>query len=148
MMRSPVIALLFFLLLNGCAEPKTSVDSLSGFINIFGVSIHSKADYRELVGHRAEEEPCLYGYERIFADLGVSIGYGFDKRIRKITTMNRQTSIFSIAPGSSLAEGRQKALAAGLIPDPSPNRFSYDGYSLTLLVEGDRITGMIIEESR
>jgi hypothetical protein len=74
------------------------------------------------------------------------IGYGFNKKIRKITTLNPGTSLFGIRPGTSFEEGKEKVLKAGLTELTPPFAFRADGCSLTLLVnEKEEIFGLTLE---
>jgi hypothetical protein len=94
----------------------------------------------------ATEEPCLRGYERSFNALDVIIGYGFNKKIRKITTRNLSTSLFGIKPGMAFGEGKNKLLQAGFSEYAPPFTFRANRYSLTFLVDGNnKIFGLTLE---
>jgi hypothetical protein len=115
-------------------------------INVFGVRLFSSVDYKEINGVRATQEPCLKGYERHFDALDIVIGYGFNKKIRKITTLNPKTSLFGIRPGTSFEEGKQKIIEAGLTDLTPPFTYRANGCSLTLLVdEKEKIFGLTVE---
>jgi len=47
----------------------------------------------------AVKEPCLKGFEYIYDALDVSVGYSMKWYIRKITTRNKETSMFTIHVG-------------------------------------------------
>jgi hypothetical protein len=138
-------ALLSCLLLAVSAGVALAV-SVDGQIDVFGVTLYSEVDYKEINGVRATREPCLRGYERHFEALDVIIGYGFNKKIRKITTLNPKTSLFGIRPGTPFEEGRQRLLKAGLVYLNPPYAFRAEDYSLSLLVnEKNEIFGLTVE---
>jgi hypothetical protein len=140
------ILILLFPLLVGFMGNSVASDKVYDQINVFGVALFSSVDYKEVNGVLATEEPCLKGYDRSFDALDITIGYGFDKRIRKIVTRNPGTSIFGVSPGMSLGEGKQKILQAGFIESGKRSTFTADRYSLTLLVDGNqKIFGVIVE---
>ena len=108
--KSVLIRSLTVLLLIGCMSnnivmaEQVGRDKMVGQINVFGIELLSDVDYKEINGVAATEEPCLKGYDRSFDALDLTIGYGFDKKIRKITTSNSNTSIFGIRPGMDFEE--------------------------------------------
>lgn len=121
-------------------------DKMHDQVNVFGVQLFSDVDYREINGVMAVEEPCLRGYERSFDALDITIGYGSNKKIRKITTRNPGTSLFGIHPGATYQEGRKKILQAGFTELAPPFAFRSNGYSLTFLVDDkDIIFGLKLE---
>ena len=121
-------------------------DRMNDQINVFDIALFSSVDYREIKGVLATEEPCLKGYDRNFDALDIIVGYGFDKKIRKIVTLNPKTSLFGVSPGMSFGEGKQKILQAGFVEYGSPYKFKADRYSLTLLVDGNqKIFGLTLE---
>lgn len=139
------IPILLFFLLSGCMGNCVENNRIDDQINVFGVKLLSTVDYRQINGVTATEEPCLRGYERNFDALNVIVGYGFNKKIRRIHTRNPNTSLFGISPGMSFGEGKQKILQAGFVVSTSPFVFTASGYSITLLVNGDKIFGLTIE---
>jgi len=140
-----LIALLVLFLLAGCTGRSIERDKLNSQIDVFGVKLFSDIDYTEIDGIVSTKEPCLHGYERDFGDLDVIIGYGFDGKIRKITTLNSNTSLFGIKPGMSFEEGKTKIMKAGFKEHKPPFIFSAYGYSFTFLVDGDKIAGLTLE---
>jgi hypothetical protein len=141
-----IISLLVLLLLAGCTARDTDHAKLNEQINVFGVALYSNADYKQINGARATEEPCLKGYERSFDALDIIIGYGFDKKIRKIMTRNPNTGIFGIRPGMSFEKGKQIINTAGFKRSELPFKFIKDNYSLTFLVDrSQNIFGLTIE---
>lgn len=144
--KSILIILLVPLLLTGCSGKNIMHDKLTGQINVFGVELFSDVDYSEINGVVATEEPCLRGYDRSFDALDITIGYGFDKKIRKITTRNSSTSLFGIKPGMAFEEGKKMILQAGFNEYAPPFTFRSNGYSLTFLVDGNnKIFGLTLE---
>jgi hypothetical protein len=121
-------------------------DKLIGQLNVFGVELYTDVDYRQIKGVSATEEPCLRGYERSFDALDVIIGYGFDKKIRKIHTRNVTTSLFGIRPGMIFDEGRKKILQAGFTEYLPPFTYRANKYTLKFLVGSDnKIFGLTLE---
>jgi hypothetical protein len=138
------IAILLSLCLAGCLANRARPDT-SRQVQVFGIELYSGVDYREINGIRATEEPCLKGYERGFDRLEITIGYGFDGRIRKIFTRNPATSMFGITPGISAEDGRKLARQAGF-NEQSPDRYRNGDIILSLLVDGhNRLFGISIE---
>jgi hypothetical protein len=137
---------LLLLFLTGCMGKYLERDKMHDQVNVFGVQFFSDVDYREIKGVMAVEEPCLRGYERSFDSLDITIGYGFNKKIRKITTRNPGTSLFGISPGVTYQEGKQKILQAGFIEFAPPFTFRSNGYTLKFLVDDkDTIFGLTLE---
>jgi hypothetical protein len=133
------------LCLAGCLAHQIHTD-VARQIQVFGIELNSTQDYRELRGIVATEEPCLKGYERNFENIDLIIGYGFNRKIRKITTRNRNTSVFGISPGSTLEDGKKRATQAGLLEDVRANRYQGVGISVDLLVdEKGEIFGVTVE---
>ena len=129
-----LVTVLLAFCLAGCLAHQVRTN-ISRQIQVFGIEIYSGIDYQEIRGARATEEPCLKGYERSFDPLDITIGYGFDKRIRKITTRNPGTSLFGIAPGTPVEDAGRLARQAGL-SEISPYIYQGQDIRLTLLVDG------------
>lgn len=150
--RSILIRSLTILLLVGCMSnnivmaEQVGRDKMAAQLNVFGIELLSDVDYKEINGVAATEEPCLKGYDRSFDALDLTIGYGFDKKIRKITTRNSNTSIFGIRPGMDFEEGRKMILQAGFNEYVPPFTFRANSYSLKMLVNADnKIFGLTLE---
>ena len=140
------LPLLLFLFLTGCMGKHLDRDKMHDQVNVFGVQLFTDVDFRKINGITAVEEPCLKGYERSFDALDISIGYGFNKKIRKITTRNPGTTLFGINPGVTFLEGKQKILQAGFTEFASPFTFRSNGYTLRFLVDDkDIIFGLTLE---
>ena len=144
-MRLALITIFFCVpLLAGCASQRV-IAGYTDQLQVYGIELHSAVDYREIAGETASEEPCLKGYERSFDKLDITIGYGFDRKIRRISTRNRGTSIFGITPGMSVAEGRRILERTGFTQE-SPFRYRLDDVTLTLLVDGaGNLFGLTLE---
>lgn len=143
---SILTTVLVTLLLAGCMSTNIGRDKMLGQINVFGIELFSDVDYKEINGVAATEEPCLRGYDRSFDALDLTIGYGFDKKIRKITTRNLNTSLFGIKPGMAFEEGKKIILRSGFVEHAPPFAFKANKYSLTFLVDGDnKIFGLTLE---
>ena len=140
------LPLLLFLFLTGCVGKHLDRDKMHDQVNVFGVRLFTDVDFREINGIKAVEEPCLKGYERSFDPLDITIGYGFNKNIRKITTRNPGTTLFGIKPGVTFLEGKQKILQAGFTEFASPFTFRSNGYTLRFLVDDkDVVFGLTLE---
>jgi hypothetical protein len=134
------------LALTGCMGIHIEHNDVRNQVDVFGVQLFSDTDYREINGVKAEEEQCLRGYERIFDALDIIIGYGFNGRIRKITTRNASTAMFGIQPGMTLSDGRKIILEAGFSEATTPFMFNSTRYSLTFLVDDkDTIFGLTLQ---
>lgn len=134
------------LCLAGCLAHQVR-DDVSHQIMVFGVEMYSGMDYREIGGVASTEEPCLKGYERSFDALDLIIGYGFDRKIRRISTRNPATSMFGIHPGIPLEEGHRLARKAKL-REVSPISYRSNGITLTLLADGEgMVFGVTVEAS-
>jgi hypothetical protein len=138
------VLMLLSLCLAGCLVNQVRAD-ISRQIHVFGIELYSGVDYREIAGVRATEEPCLKGYERSFDPLEITIGYSFDRKIRKITTRNPGTSLFGISPGISAEEGKRIAQQAGF-QEVAACKYQGKDIRLTLLVDGkDNVFGITVE---
>lgn len=141
-----LILILLILALAGCRNGTIRPEMLPDQLQVFGVQLHSDRDYREIDGVVATEEPCLRGYERSFDRLQLTLGYDFDRRIRKIITRNPATSIFGVSPGMKFAAAGQLITAAGFTLYIPPHTYRNGPYLLTLLVDGnDIIAGLTLE---
>jgi hypothetical protein len=144
--KTTVSLIVFILVLSACAGKNIYIEKINASINVFGVKLQSNKDYKTINGVVATEEPCLKGYERSFDALDIIIGYGFDKKIRKITTLNHNTGMFGVSPGMTFDEGRQKILSGGFAEYSPPYVFISNGYTLTTLVNSDKkIFGLTIQ---
>jgi hypothetical protein len=140
------IQVLLLLMIAGCMgnAARSSLDP--GQLDVFGVTLSSSADYREIKGVTGVDEPCLRGYERSFDALDIVIGYGNNGKIRKITIRNPQNSMFGIHPGETVEVAKKKIMAAGFATDNSPDRFRKGDLALTLRSdETGKLSGLTLE---
>lgn len=134
------------LCLAGCLASSAGRETLSRQTNVYGVELYSGVDYREFGGVKGTDEPCLRGFERSFDSLEISVGYGFDRHVRKITTRNTATSIFGVKPGMSAAEGARLLGQAGLAEGENPRIYRGEGFGVILLLDGaGKIFGITVE---
>ncbi|MDD5167854.1 MAG: hypothetical protein PHN75_03475 [Syntrophales bacterium] len=146
LLKSILTAALVTILLAACMSTSTGRDKMTGQVDVFGVELFSDVDYKKINGVAATEEPCIRGYDRSFDALDLTIGYGFDKKIRKITTRNINTSLFGIKPGMSFEEGKKMILQAGFVEDVPPFAFKLKRYSFSFLVDSNnKIFGLTLE---
>lgn len=144
--KSILITVLVIVMVAGCQSTAPGGDKSTGQVDVFGVQLFSDVDYKTINNVVATEEPCLRGYDRSFDALDLTIGYGFDDRIRKITTRNVNTSMFGIRPGMAFEDGKKIILQAGFAEHAPPFAFKSNGYSLTFLVDGNnKIFGLTLE---
>lgn len=143
-MKLPIILMITLFSVAGCSAKRMNTE-LDRHFNVFGVALNSRVDYRVINDEAASEEPCLRGYERSFDRLGISIGYGFDARVRRITTRNPATALFGIRPGMTAAEGKRVAQRAGLT-EVADYAYQLDDISLLLLVDANgKVFGVTVE---
>ena len=141
-----LLLLLLSLLLAGCRSGTIRQETLPAQLQVFGVQLHSDRDYREISGDVAMEEPCLRGFDRSFDRLQITVGYDFDRNIRKIGTRNPATAIFGISPGMKFAAAGQLLHSSGFTPYLPPHTFRNGPYLLTVQVDGsDTIAGVTLE---
>ena len=126
---------LILVFLAGCLAHGRAAKPLPGRIEVFGVAFGAAADYRQLAGVTGTDEPCLHGFERTFEALEVVIGYGFDRRVRKIVTHHPATRIFGVHPGMRGEEGERLLSQAGLVRRAQLRTWWGDGYGITLLMD-------------
>ena len=141
-----IVGIFVTLLLAGCLAKGAGTMLAPGQIDVFGVALHSATDYREINGVSGSDEPCLRGYERSFEPLDIVLGYGRDGKIRKITTRNRQNSMFGVRIGDVAETARANVRAAGFAENGAPDRFSKDDLTLTFLVDNSgKVFGLTLE---
>lgn len=144
--KSILLALLIPLILSGCMSKNVVHDKTASEVDVFGIELFSDVDYKTVNGVVATEEPCLRGYDRNFDALDLTIGYGFDNKIRKITTRNLNTSMFGVKPGMTFEEGKKIIRQAGFSEHAPPFTFNANKYSLTFLVDSNnKIFGLTLE---
>ncbi len=146
-MKRPLLILtVAALALLSCAAPALYVADAEAEIDVFGAKLLQKTDMKEVNGEKAVREPCVKGYEYVFEGLKISIGYGFDGKIRKITTRNPENSVYAVKVGDSYETGRMKLLSRGFGRTEDPFRFTKADFSVTLLAnESNFIFGVRAE---
>lgn len=145
-MRTPFAVLLLWSLAVGCAAGRADLAEVNRSLQVFGVALGAAAEPPALADVPRTEEPCLRGIERTFLSRALTIGYGHDGAIRKVTTRNPETAVFGIRPGDGADSSRFKALAAGFRATTDPHRYIRDCCALTLLVDDrSRVFGIAIE---
>ena len=74
----------------------------------------------ELLKDKPEEEMCVYGYEYMFEESGLNIGFRLNSdEVRRITVKNTYNSILSSFVGDTVESAKQNALASGYVDDPT-----------------------------
>ncbi|MDA8124116.1 MAG: hypothetical protein M0009_02855 [Deltaproteobacteria bacterium] len=133
-------------LLTGCLAKRSDSGLLNKEIKVFDVALFSKNADKGIRGVVPKKEPCLKGFDYLYDPLEITVGYGFDDRVRKITTRNRDTGMFGIRVGDEYAQGKSMILQAGFAQGDTPYRFVKDGFLFALLVDDrERIFGMTVE---
>jgi hypothetical protein len=134
------------LLFTGCPAKRSGNEGWNRQINVFDLALFSANDDKNIRGVVPRKEPCLKGFDYFYDPLDISIGYGTDDRIRKITTRNKETSMFDIHAGDSFPKGKTLILQAGFSEGDTPYKFVNNGFLFTLLVdEREQVFGMTLE---
>jgi hypothetical protein len=134
------------LCLSGCALKKPGSEAVNKQIRVFNVALFAGADIGAINGVAPRREPCISGYEFYYDDLDLVLSFHNNDRIWRITSRNKNTSMFGVAPGDSFAEAKQKIMQSGFTQSYTPYKFVKDWCLFTLLVdEKDNIFGMTVE---
>jgi len=142
----PLITLFIISGFYACDRKIPGSEEINQAIKVFGVQLFSEADYKDIKGIIPSKEPCTKGFEYIYDSLDISIGYSFKGYIRKITSLNKSTSMFDIHIGDSFQSGTAKILKSGFKKSEDPYSFVKDWCSFTLLVnEQQKVFGMRVE---
>jgi hypothetical protein len=142
----PILFGIAAFLFTGCLAKRVGSEGLNKQINVFDLALFSTHDNKSVRSIVPRKEPCLKGFEYFYDPLDISIGYGTDDRIRKITTRNKETSMFDIRVGDHYPKGKALILKAGFSEGDTPYKFVKDGFLFTLLVDDhDRVFGMTLE---
>jgi hypothetical protein len=116
--------------------------------DVFGLTLGDPAGPRELARVKGSDEACIHGFERTFDPLDITVGYGFDNRVRRIFTANPRTAIGGIHPGEDRVVAREKLLRAGFEATVSRDRFVSPCCSVTLLSgAGGTVSGIVLEKT-
>jgi hypothetical protein len=133
-------------LLTGCLANRPGSKGWNRQIDVFGLALFSTHEDKSIRGIVPKKEPCLKGFDYSYDPLDITVGYGNDDRIRKISTRNRDTSMFDIQVGDAFPKGKASILQAGFSEGDTPYKFLKDGFLFTLLVDDrDRVFGMTLE---
>lgn len=133
-------------LVAGCLVKKPVSDEWNRQIDVFGLALFAANDDKSIRGVVPKKEPCIRGFDYAYDPLDISVVYGTDDRIRKITTRNRENSMFGIRVGDPFPKGKASILQTGFSGGDTPYKFVKDGFLFTLLVDDrDRIFGMAWE---
>jgi hypothetical protein len=133
-------------LLTGCPAKRTGSEGWNKQINVFDLALFSANDDKNIRGIVPRKEPCLKGFDYFYDPLDISVGYGTNDRIRKITTRNKETRMFDIRTGDAFPKATALILQAGFSEGDTPYKFVKDWGLFTLLVDDqDRVFGMTLE---
>lgn len=132
--------------LDSCTFKKPGSEDVNRQIKVFNVSLFAPADSGIINGVSPRREPCISGYEFYYDDLDIVLGFHNNDRVFRITTRNKNTSIFGIAPGESFSQAKKKIMELGFTQSYSPYKFAKDWCLFTLLVdEKNNVFGITIE---
>lgn len=130
----------------GCAVKKPGSDNINSQINVFNRSLFAAVDKSPINGISPRREPCISGYEFYYDDLDLVVSYHNNDRVWRITTRNKKTGMFGIAPGDSFAQAKEKITRLGFTQSYTPYKFAKDWCLFTLLVdEKNNVFGMTVE---
>jgi hypothetical protein len=131
---------------SGCALKKQGSDDINRQIKVFNVSLFANADNGVINGVAPRREPCINGYEFNYDDLDLVVSYTKNDRIWRITTRNKNTTMFGIAPGDSFSQAKEKIMQLGFTQSYTRHKFAKDWCLFTLLVdEKNNVFGMTVE---
>jgi hypothetical protein len=134
------------LLVTGCLAKRPGSEAVNKQINVFDLTLFSANDDKKIRGIVPRKEPCLKGFDYFYDPLDISVGYGTNDRIRKITTRHKETGMFDIRAGNSYPKAKALILQAGFSEGDTPYKFVKDWSLFTLLVDDqDRVFGMTLE---
>jgi hypothetical protein len=130
----------------GCALKKPGSENINSQIRVFHVVLFASADIGAINGVAPRREQCINGYEFYYDDLDLVLSFHNNDRIFRITSRNKNTSMFGIAPGDSYAQAKEKITQLGFTQSYTPYKFVKDWCLFTLLVdEKDTVFGMTVE---
>lgn len=134
------------LCITGCALKKQGSDNINQQIRVFNISLFAQADKSPIKGVSPRREQCINGYEFYYDDLDIVVSHHNNDRVFRITTRNKQTSMFGISPGDSFDEAKKKITQMGFAPSYTPHKFSKGWCLFSLLVdEKNSVFGMTVE---
>jgi hypothetical protein len=130
----------------GCALKKQGSDDVNRQIKVFNVALFAPADNSAINGVAPRREPCISGYEFYYDDLDLVVSYHNNDSIWRITTRNKNTAMFGIAPGDSFAQAKEKIMQLGFVQSYTAYKFAKDWCLFTLLVdEKNNVFGLTVE---
>jgi len=130
----------------GCAFKKPGSDDINRQIRVFNVALFAPADNAAINGVSPRREPCISGYEFYYDDLDIVLSYHNNDRVFRITTRNKKTSMFGVAPGDSFAQAKEKIMQLGFMQSYTPHKFAKGWCLFTLLVdEKNNVFGLTVE---
>ena len=134
------------LCLTGCVMKKSGSEDVNRQIRVFNIALFAPADQSAINGVSPRREPCISGYEFYYDDLDVVVSFRHNNRVFRITTRNKKTSMFGIAPGDSFLQAKEKITQLGFTQSYTPHKFVRDWCLFTLLVdEKNNVFGMTVE---
>ncbi|MRS03042.1 hypothetical protein EG832_07440 [bacterium] len=132
--------------LSGCAMKKPGSDDINRQISVFNIALFAPASHSPINGVGPRREECVSGYEFYYDDLDILASYHRDDRVFRITTRNKKTSMFGIAPGDSFALAKERISRLGFSQGYTPYKFVKGWCLFTLLVdEKNTVFGMTVE---
>ena len=84
--------------ITGCAIKKPGSVNVNSQIKVFNVALFAPADKSPINGVSPRREQCISGYEFYYDDLDLVLSFHNNDRVWRITSRNKRTSIFGIAP--------------------------------------------------
>jgi len=134
------------LCLSGCAMKKTGSDDINRQIKVFNVALFAPADNSAINGVAPRREQCINGYEFYYDDLDIVTSFHNNDHIWRITSRNKNTTMFGITPGDSFLQAKDKIMQLGFAQSYTPYKFVKDWCLFTLLVdEKNNVFGMTVE---
>ena len=131
---------------SGCALKKQGSDDINKQIKVFNVSLFANADNGVINGVAPRREPCINGYEFYYDDLDIVVSFTKNDSIWRITSRNKNTTMFGIASGDSFLQAKEKIMQLGFTQSYTPHKFAKDWCLFTLLVdEKNNVFGMTVE---
>lgn len=132
--------------ISGCALKKPGSDDVNRQIKVFNVSLFAPAGNGAINGVSPRKEQCISGYEFYYDDLDIVLSFHNNDRIWRITTRNKNTAVFGVAPGDSFIEAKEKITRSGFTQSYTTYKFVKDWCLLTLLLdEKKNVFGITIE---
>jgi hypothetical protein len=115
-------------------------------IKVFNIALFAPADKSPINGVSPRREPCISGYEFYYDDLDIVVSFTKNDSIWRITSRNKNTTMFGIAPGDSFSQAKEKIMQLGFAQSYTPHKFAKDWCLFTLLVdEKNNVFGMTVE---